>query len=202
MRYKFYREHKYVSFMLTELERLIAKTDFRDNTQLTRVKEQLQQVTFLHQGHIRYEEDRLHTLLTNQGSTMHLVIEEDHRQQENDLAQLQVQLLEIEKHPKQERVALSDSWYLAYRKFVCDVLIHLHVEETVILPELHRLYSDEQLRAVEFNTYAYSSPEQMIHMIEILFPHMNTSDHDAFLLDMKEADPEKFALVLSKLNGI
>ena len=40
MRYKFYREHKYVSFRFDELERLIAKTDFReDEEQLERLKE-------------------------------------------------------------------------------------------------------------------------------------------------------------------
>lgn len=31
MRVKLYREHKYVSFALSELERLIAKTDFTDD---------------------------------------------------------------------------------------------------------------------------------------------------------------------------
>ncbi len=38
MRVKLYREHKYVSFALSELERLTAKTDFTDDAAITHIK--------------------------------------------------------------------------------------------------------------------------------------------------------------------
>lgn len=40
MRYKFYRERKYVSFLLHEVERLVAKTDFRTASQVHRVQKE------------------------------------------------------------------------------------------------------------------------------------------------------------------
>ena len=193
MRYRFYREHKYISFALNELERLVARTDFRVDAEVFGVKEKFEWLTFLLQGHARYEDDRLHTLLTNKGSTIHETIEAEHCHQDDDLVALKDRLTAIGESSQSERVEAGYQFYLAYRKFVCDNLAHLHSEETIILPELHRLYSDAELRAVEFNTYAHTTPEQMVHMMEVLFPHMNASDHEAFLVDMKESEPEKFA---------
>lgn len=37
MRYKFYREHKYVSFRFNELERLVARADFKRDEELNKV---------------------------------------------------------------------------------------------------------------------------------------------------------------------
>lgn len=39
MRYQFYREHKYVSSALNDLERMIAKTDFRKAQEVVSVNE-------------------------------------------------------------------------------------------------------------------------------------------------------------------
>ena len=38
------------------------------------------------------------------------------------------------------------------------------------------------------------TPEQMIHMMEVLFPHMNITDKEAFLTDIQESQPEKFPI--------
>jgi len=82
--------------------------------------------------------------------------------------------------------------YLTYRKFAADNLIHLHEEETKILPELQRLYTDDELRQVEAPTYEKMTPEEMIGMMQALFPHMNPSDKSAFLSDIQKLQPEKF----------
>jgi hypothetical protein len=71
-------------------------------------------------------------------------------------------------------------------------LLHLHEEETKILPELQRLYTDEELRCVEDATYKIMTCEQMIDMLRILFPHMNALDKESFLEDIKLSQPEKF----------
>jgi len=36
------------------------------------------------------------------------------------------------------------------------------------------------------------TPEQMMDMLRVLFPHMNASDKEAFLEDIKISQPEKF----------
>ena len=63
----------------------------------------------------------------------------------------------------------------------------------MILPELQRLYTDEELRQVEARTYAEMTPEDMVGMMRVLFPHMNPSDRLAFLSDIQSLQPEKFS---------
>ena len=67
----------------------------------------------------------------------------------------------IESSTAEEQIELGYQFYLWYRKFAGDNLLHLHGEETVILPELQRLYSDAELSTVEFGSYRMMTPEDL-----------------------------------------
>jgi hypothetical protein len=81
---------------------------------------------------------------------------------------------------------------------VGDNLLHLHEEETKLLPELQRLCSDEELRALEHPTYDLMTADEMMEMVQVLFPHMNLSDKSAFLTDIMLAQPKKFLQLWNK----
>lgn len=193
MRVKLYREHKYVSFALNELERLIAKTDFTDEASTEHVRQEWRNIKEMLQGHAQHEEANFHALLEKKGSMIHLDAHEDHEQQEMAFKNLDFLLDGVK--ISEDRVEAGYQFYLAYRKFVGDNLLHLHEEETKILPELQRLYTDEELRALEHPTYELMMAEELVEMLKILFPHMNPSDQSAFLTDIQMAQPEKFAKV-------
>lgn len=190
MRAKLYREHKYVSFALTELERLIAKTDFKDHAAVGDVQREWQSLKEMLEGHAYHEEHHFHPLLEKRGSTVHQDAHSDHEHQEEMLKNLEHLLNMIES--SDDPIEAGYQFYLAYRKFVGENLLHLHEEETKILPELQRLYSDEELRAIEHPIYREMTVDELKEMLEVLFPHMNPSDRSAFLSDIKEADPLKF----------
>ena len=190
MRVKLYREHKYVSFVLSELERLIAKTDFTDDEAVEHLQSEWQSIKEMLQGHAQHEEENFHSLLERKGSTIHRDAHDDHKEQEETLENLD-SLLDALK-TSADRVESGYQFYLAYRKFVGDNLLHLHEEETKLLPELQRLCTDEELRALEHPTYALMTAEEIGEMVQILFPHMNFSDKCAFLTDIRLAQPEKF----------
>ncbi len=193
MRYQFYREHKYVSAALNDLERLIAKTDFRNSEEITTVNEALQSLTEMLKGHAQYENERLHVLLKNRHSKIHEHAEEDHAHQDEQLHEIQKMIDNISNASMDdEKISLGYKLYLFYRKFVADNLVHLHEEETLILPELHRLYTDVELKQVEAETYRIMTAEEMVLMMQVLFPPMNPSDRLAFLSDIQEAQPAKF----------
>lgn len=48
----------------------------------------------------------------------------------------------------EHKIKSGYQFYLWFRKFSGDNLIHLHEEETIILPELQKLYSDVELKKV------------------------------------------------------
>lgn len=200
MRYQFYREHKYVSAALNDLERKIAKTDFRDDQETALIAKAYHNIVEMLKGHAQYENERLHSLLTNKKSKIHEHAEEDHARQDEQLLEIQVLIDSIPgASSEEEKVSLGYRLYLTYRKFVADNLEHLHEEETMILPELQRLYTDLELKQVEAQTYCMMTAEEMVHMMQELFPHMNPDDRAAFLSDIREAQPEKF---ISAWRGI
>lgn len=198
MRAKIYREHKYVSFALNELERLIAKTDFTSDTALKNVQDEWQSVKEMLKGHAHHEEQNIHPLLEQKGSIVHCGVHDDHDHQEDTLEHLQYFIDAIETSP--DRVEAGYQFYLTYRKFVGDNLLHLHEEETKILPELQKLCTDEELRAIEYPIYDIMTAEEMVDMVLNLFPHMNFSDKCAFLTDIKLAQPKKFSELWKKVD--
>ena len=205
MRYQFYREHKYVSAALNDLERLIARTDFCDESALAEVRKVFAALTQMLKGHAHFENERLHALLKqkNSSASIYAHIEEDHAEQDRQLLELDEILQEFSrKSEEKKKIELGHHLYLTYRKFLADNLAHLHEEETKILPELQRLYSDTELQQVEARTYREMTPEQMIHMIEVLFPHMNTYDRQAFLFDILSLQPEKFDVVWKHIQPL
>ncbi|MBI2792824.1 MAG: hypothetical protein HYX61_12780 [Gammaproteobacteria bacterium] len=195
MRYRFYREHKYLIFLLFELERLIAKTDFRVNDQILKIKEKLSSFAALLKGHGIHEENALHVLLKNKDSQVHEKVEREHQHHEEQSFLLDQKLDAILKENENLKVSLGYEFYLAYRLFLIENLQHFHQEETVIMSELQRLYSDDELKKVERNTYHHMTPQEMIEMMQILSPHMDPNDKAFFLNDIKEADLEKFVIV-------
>lgn len=193
MRYQFYREHKYVSAALNNLERLIAKTDFCNPQEVLLVNQEYQLLKSMLQGHAEYENERLHALLKNKHSKIHEHAEVAHAHQDEELDHIQKMIDNISPTLKDhEKISKGYLLYLTYRKFVADNLSHLHEEETKILPELQRLYTDEELRKVEAPTYDVMSSEDMVGMMQVLFPHMNPSDRLAILTDIKKIQPKKF----------
>lgn len=199
MRVKLYREHKYVSFALNELERLIAKTDFTEESALVHVQSEWQKVREMLEAHAYHEEHNFHALLEKKGSTIHHDAHNDHDHQEEAIKNLQTLLDDIQTSPDQ--IESGYQFYLAYRKFVGDNLLHLHEEETKILPELQRLCSDEELRALEHPTYNLMTADEMVEMVKVLFPHMNFSDKCAFLTDIKLAQGKKFLQVWDQADS-
>lgn len=200
MRYQFYREHKYVSAALNDLERLIAKTDFRKKEEVASVRQAFQALKGMLEAHAAYENEKLHTLLKGK-SHVYEHVEEDHVHQDEQLEHIQELIARIpQASTNEEKIADGYQLYLTYRKFVGDNLLHLHEEETRILPELQRLYTDEELKKVEASTYAIMSPEELKEMLQVLFPHMNPTDKEVFLEDIKEANPTAFHHTLPSLR--
>lgn len=192
-RYKFYREHKYISFVLNELERLAAKTDFRDRDQVKKVQQELESIISLLEAHAHYEDTKLHILLKRKNSHFHAKAEIDHQSHPDKFAYMRNLLDQIYSLGNTETsVEFGYEFYTYYRRFVAEAMLHFHEEEAIVLPELQKYYTDDELRKVEAETYAIMTPEELVDMMQVLFPHMNPSDREHFLFDIKKAEPAKF----------
>ena len=162
--------------------------------QTQEVRKGLDGIVALLKGHAKHEDKAIHELLRQKKSTLQVEVEKEHEEQDASLNELQRKIEAIsECKDARERVRVGYEFYLAYRKFVGENLLHLHHEETVLMPELQRICTEEELRAVEWATYQLMEPEHMVHMLKSLAPHMNPDDHEYFISDMHTCAPGKFA---------
>ncbi len=204
IRWRFYREHKFVLSMTTSLEQLIAKSDFTNDAQVAEVSKNLEDLIALMQGHAQYEDSAIHALLRAKDSEIHKKTEEEHGLQDQIFAKLREKLVQISASADQEeRLILGYDFYLSYREFEVANLQHINQEERLIMPELQRLYSDDELSAVERQgAYAEMTAEEMVEMTQVLFPHMSPDDHAQFLEDIKVSRPEHFDLVWKNVGPL
>lgn len=203
MRFRFYREHKYVSHKLNELERAVAKADFTSDEGYRAICEKWQELKEMLSEHANYENNYLHPLLKNKGSKLFEEVEKDHEKQEKDLKDLSMALESLKQIDDVEELAeKSYQFYLQYRRFVGENLLHLYEEETVLLPELQRLYTDRELMEADKEIFNIMTDDQMVEMLQVLFPHMNPQDQGAILNHIHEMTPEKHHRVKEKVVSI
>lgn len=196
-RYRLYREHKFLRAILSDLENRIARADFTDLSQVLEIKNKLEDIFGIMEGHAKHENEIIHVLLRVKGSPMVDAIEADHKNHKAKFEALRVMLSEIlnirEAGNEVELIAKGYEFYIAYRKFIAFDLQHINEEETVIMPELQKYYSDEELKEkIDFPVYEQMSSDDMIEMMVVLFPHMNIDDKEHFLSDLQESQPTKF----------
>lgn len=192
MRYRFYREHKYLTALLFEVERLIAKTDFRMNEQVLAIKASLQAFADVLLSHAEHEEQAIHSLLQHLETPVQKQIEAEHQQHAALFAKLHQQLEAVVEADALQKSALGYDFYLSYRQFLIEQLQHFQQEETQLMPVLQQRYSDDELSRVDRAVYQQMTANELLEMLQILLPHMDANDKTFFLNDIQEAEPEKF----------
>lgn len=205
LRYQFYREHKRLSALANDVERAIAKADFTLDNQIDDIKKQLDQLFYLIEEHAHYEDSQIHPLLEKKNSDAHQKAQQDHRDHEKLFIALQNELGDVKKATdKVIKINLGYQFHLNYRHYVAELLFHFHEEETHVLPELQKLFSDTELSAVDAAVYksigtdpyhVVNPVEELINMMKTLAPHMNRFDREATLLELQKARPDDFKAI-------
>lgn len=203
MRYRFYREHKYITFILFEIEKEISLIDFSDGQEVNKVINKFDQLSVLIEAHSEYENKTIHCLLKDKNIQLYNIVESDHSTYSDSLRKLNEELKSIsinfDNINIEEKIERGYNFYINFRYFVALNLEHFHQEETLIMPELQRLYSDLELRQIQANAYNQMHPSEIISMLETLFPHMNHEDYNFYLSDLKYFCPEKFNDVWNRI---
>lgn len=199
-RYRLYREHKYLFYVFSEVLRLASTLDLSTAESLVKFKNELKKLALLFQSHAEHEEGRIHAILKNKNSTLFSEAEHQHREQEIYLDKIQEKVNLIAGMKENEAHFLSYEIYLDLRNFFSHNLNHFDYEERILMPELHRLLSDDEIREIDRISYRQMSPEEMIDMMAVLFPHMNCEDKFTFLNDIKDCEPKKFEFAWSGIS--
>jgi len=203
LRFRLYREHKYLFSVFTQLLQKLAGLDLLDRQAFKEFKLEFKHLADLLTAHAQYEDGRIHALLKAKGSCITDIAETEHREQHRFLEQMANDLEVLEKEKSLEaRYSISYELYLKLRKFFGQNLAHFEYEEKVIMPELQRLATDEEIKAIDHQSYKQMSSEQLVHMLQVLFPHFNPEDRLVFLADIQDIVPEKFILAWPQIANL
>lgn len=192
-RFRLFREHKYVSNTATDLLFKIGITDFSSSSAVEQLKKQLNQFFLLISAHSNYEEERIHRLLKSEA----IEAKPDHISLDKDLKEI---ISSLETLEKENLDTFSHQIYLKFRLFLANLFFHFDNEEVIIMKHLHDNYSDQDIRKIDHISYNQMNSEQIFHMLETLFLHFNSIDREAFLLDIHDCEPQKFAAIWPLIN--
>jgi hemerythrin-like domain-containing protein len=197
LRYNFYSHvHRYVRYELFEFSKRIGKIDFRDKQQTIDAKCQLDNFKMLINGHAAHEDNTVHQLFRDAHSDVYNNVEAEHQQHAVEFDKIEGLLSDILNSNIHSDCHLKGyEFYLLVNKFVADSLNHLEHEEKILMSELQNLYSDDEIRALTFKTYDHMKPDQMLHMIQTIFPHVNSYEREVFIRDIYDSHPDKLSVI-------
>ena len=197
-RHDFYAPvHKAIRKALSELLIRLGVTDWTDTAERTASLAALRQQMRFSASHLEHEETEIHGALElrSPGATQRL----DAAHEEHDRAYVEIEGLcrALETCPADAKVAAGRALYLRFTQFVGEDFLHMAEEETVTLPRLWALFTDEELIGMEARIVGSMPPEELMAGMGLMIPAMNRQERAGFLSFVRAgAPPEAFAAIL------
>jgi hypothetical protein len=173
--------HKGLRLALCELGTRMARVDFADPEQSREMLAALRRQLALGASHLAHEEHHIHAALEARapGSTVTLEADHDHHRRAFEALDAAIQAVEAARGEAARR--LGRDLYLRFTQFVAADYAHMAEEEMVVLPLLHRLFSDAELIAIEGAIVGSLPPEEAMAFMKLMIPAMNAPERIGFL---------------------
>ena len=127
-----------------------------------KLKKELNSLKLLLEGHAEHEEKQIHLLLKRKNSPLYETAEREHQYHALYFKNIEEKFINIlSLHDVYHINQLGYEIYLDLRKFFAETLLHLDYEEKVLMPELQQLYTDGEIKEIDYDTYQKMIPEQM-----------------------------------------
>jgi hypothetical protein len=152
----------------------------------------------LSRGHLKHEDEFLHTALEARMPGAAERLEAQHGDHEAAFEAIEAALVAIEQAAIDERPASGRDLYLAFARFLAEDIEHMNEEETVTQPLLHALFTDAEIADIEHRLVASIPPAKMMGYMKIMIPAMDPTQRAEFLAGMRAAAPvEAFQAVIA-----
>ena len=195
MRYSYFSDvHRHIRHEMHEVSEAAAKVDFKVESQRTAVKKKFDALVEYLKGHAEGEEMFQTPLLKAKNSKIADKLHVEHQQIEKEMNELNQKFNSIgSTQNAEQQVERGYDFYLSYTDFMCHYFQHLLGEERVIMPELQRLYTDDELRKVTLDLYPQMPKEKIEEMLQFFFPYVSAIEREVMLTDLKDSlPPETF----------
>ncbi len=136
-------------YVFSELLRLAATLDLSINDSLGRLKQEIESLELILEAHAEHEENYIHSILKNKNSLLFEEAENQHQDQKNFFKKLTKKIDLTHKLETNEIAFIGHEIYLDLRNFFSANLNHFDYEERIIMSELQRLLTDEEIRKID-----------------------------------------------------
>lgn len=190
--------HKGLRLGHSRLMSALGSNDFSDEVTTRLLLAQLRAFLQLAEKHLHSEETEIHTAieLRSPGATSHA--HEGHESHEAAFAEIETLIRSVEDAGSAAAQQHGDALYRRYCSFAAADIEHMHGEETELLPTMHRLFSDDELRGIEGRIVAAIPPALMMGFLRLIIPAINHQERLAMLAGLKaDVPPEVFSAILN-----
>ncbi|MBB5753001.1 hypothetical protein [Prosthecomicrobium pneumaticum] len=167
----------------------IGALDAADDAAVAAAMAELRRLLVLGRFHLTDENDFIHTALEERLPGASAGLADDHEDHERSFVELEAFVEAIEAAEGSARRSAIRALYHRYATFIAHDFEHMLEEETVILPMLHRLFTDAELADIEHRIVASIPPEVMTDALRLMFPAVDPVVRIEMLSGMRAVMP-------------
>jgi hypothetical protein len=198
-RHDLYRPiHKALRVALFDTARRLGALDADDPRDLAQTLGQIERLLALLAGHLKHENDFLHTAIEARRPGGAQRSADDHREHLDSLDALADEVAALRRAPPAERDRLAGRLYQQLNRFVAENLEHMQFEETQNSAALWALYSDDELAALHERLVASIEPQELMEVLGWMARALNTAELGGLFQGMRaKAPPAAFEAALA-----
>jgi len=179
--------HKTIRLVLSELLLEMGTASFDDASTSERVLRELDEVLDFCSRHIHHEETFLRPACA--GRVGLEIFDNGHPAHERQIAELRALASTLRGAPEERRAQAGRALYVHFAGFVGDTLLHMAEEEQVLMPLLHRAFTDEELIAIQQRLLASMSPAELARDARLMLRAVNRGERAALVSSMLASAP-------------
>ena len=188
-RFNIYRyAHKSLRLLLAELIERAGRTDFRDQDELGRLREDTELTLRMVRSHARHEATFLGPLLQLYCPELGTKVTEDHAQHDALLDGLWLLLVSTDPH-RTDASLRGQEFNLGLARCAGELLIHMSEEEQLVLPALWQKVSDKTLQTVSESLLANMAQGDQVVWLKSMLRALNRRERVALLARMRATLP-------------
>ena len=187
----FYLIHKGLRAMLYDAALTLQQTDFADISEATPALAKMNDVLFAFDQHAHHEDSFIIPAVEAYEPEIAASFEQEHQEDHRLGSRLKNLLIIYENHfSAEERIVCGSAIMKSFTEFLVFNLEHMAKEEMLLNHALWRLYTDEQIKALQQRLMATISPAEMQSTSRWMMRGISATDAINWLKSVRQSSPE------------
>lgn len=181
--------HKALRLLQARTLTLVGVTDFTDDEAAARTLGVVRELLHTAAKHLEHEEAVIHRRLAARAPDAVALLEAQHGEHRAAFAEFIRLTGRLAGSRNSERARVARELYLALARFMAADFLHMAHEEEVIMPLLQRLFSDEELIAMEGEIVASIPPDELTVLLQAMLEALSRPERARLMGGVRASAP-------------